>query len=593
MTILDPVRTWRPDPLTAVTLGLVALQLVVRGWVVGGSYYFQDDFVHLDLARRLGLTADFLVRDHGGELEVGKNAVVWLLSHVVGTSFAPAAASILVLQAVASLLLFALLRTLFGPSPAILVPWAVYLFTPLALASSAWWSAALQTLPLQIALVLTVLATTRAHRERSWRWGAVAVVAQVTGLLFWEKAVLVLPTALAVHLLVTTSPAPWRSRVQGLLRIWPVWVAQAVVLAGYVAAYVAVVDEPLPRVGAEAGRVVDQTLFRMFVPGLFGGPWHAEGAGETVYPVTETFAAVVFLALAAAVVALSWAVTGPRALEGWALLVGYVAADLLLLGLGRAEWLEERTRDPRFLTDALPVLVVAVLAAWRGLFDDRAGRPAAAWFRNRLSLAGAMRVVAVLAASCLLTTVQLAPEVQHTYARNFVLGVADQLDASRDRPVVSTGAPVEVAAGADLADLMSAVGRDDVFDRPATQMYVFDGLAALRPMDLFPGAEVRQGPEPGCGWRVAGEETVLVPVRAGDPDGSRVVRLGYLAGDPADLRVTVAGRPQTLRVPAGVGRAFFVVGAGAGELSVQVEGVGTATTVCITDAAVGLAWVAG
>jgi hypothetical protein len=132
-----------------------------------------------------------------------------------------------------------------------------------------------------------------------------------------------------------------------------------------------------------------------------------------------------------------------------------------------------------------------------------------------------------------------------------------------------------------------------VFDRPAIQLYVFDGLAALRPMDLFPGAEVRQGPEPGCGWPVGAEGTVLGPVAAADAAGSRVVRLGYLAGDPADLRVTVAGRPQTLRVPAGAGRAFFVVGGGAGELSVQVEGVGTATTVCITDAAVGLAWVAG
>jgi hypothetical protein len=112
-------------------------------------------------------------------------------------------------------------------------------------------------------------------------------------------------------------------------------------------------------------------------------------------------------------------------------------------------------------------------------------------------------------------------------------------------------------------------------------------------MDLFPGAEVRQGPEPGCGWAVGPDGSDLGPVPAADPAGSRVVRLGYLAGSPADLRVTVAGRTQTLRVPAGAGRAFFVVGEGAGDLSVQAEGVGAATTVCITDAAVGLAWVAG
>lgn len=124
----------RIDPLAAVAGALVVLQAVVRGWVVTGSYYFQDDFAHLDLARRLGLTPQYLVRDYGGHMEVGQYAVIWLFSHLVDGSFAPAAFSILAMQAIASVLLFHLLRTLFGRSPLILLPWTVYLFTPLSLA---------------------------------------------------------------------------------------------------------------------------------------------------------------------------------------------------------------------------------------------------------------------------------------------------------------------------------------------------------------------------------------------------------------------------------------------------------------------------
>ena len=582
----------RVDPLTAVAGVLVILQAVVRGWVVTGSYYFQDDFTHLDLARRLGLTPEYLVRDYGGHVEIGQYAVIWLFSHLVDGSFAPAAFSILALQAIASVLLFHLLRTLFGDSPLILLPWTAYLFTPLALAWSTWWAAALQTLPLQIATILVLLSTTQAYRKRSRRWAIASVVAFAGGLLMWEKAGLILPAALAVHLLVVTSPAPWRERLLTLRQTAWMWVAHASLLAAYVVFYLSVVGEGLEAAGDEpvaVGGLLDQALLRMFVPGILGGPWHADGAASTVYPYTDTFPAMVFLLVLLSLVVLSFLTTGIRAYEGWLLLVGYLAVDLTLLGLGRSDWVGLLARDPRYVADALPIVTVAVLAAFRGLLGPSSPeRSVAIWLRPRMTRQVVLRGVALLLVSSLVTTVRLAPVVQHEYAANYALGVARQMAEEPQRSVVNGAPPYEISARADLAAMMNAIGQDVFFDRPALQMYLFDGLAQMRPMDLFPGADVERGPVRDCGWRVGEDPRELGEIEA-DASGTRILRLGYLAREAADLEITLAGRPQSLRTDAGLGRAFFVVGPEGGALTASVTGT---SGICVTDVAVGAAWVA-
>ena len=85
---------------------LIGLQAVVRGWAVAGSDYFQDDFAHLDLARSGGLSSAYLVRDYGGHVEVGQYFLLWLMSHAIDGTFAPAALVIVSMQVTASVLLF-------------------------------------------------------------------------------------------------------------------------------------------------------------------------------------------------------------------------------------------------------------------------------------------------------------------------------------------------------------------------------------------------------------------------------------------------------------------------------------------------------
>lgn len=588
----SPVRQPRTTAwwVALLAYGLIALQLVVRGWVTFPSYFFQDDYAHLEMARRLGLSPEFLVRDYGGHLEMGQYVIVWLVSLVVDVSFWPAALSILLLQLAASLLLYRLLRALVGSDPLLLVGLSVYLFTPLALAWGTWWAAALQTLTLQIAMLATLLLLTRYLRTGERRWATWSVLAHVLGLLCWEKAALILPTALALTvLLLAPAPAGWRDRWQLLRGHWRFWAVHLGVLVAYVGLYVSVVGSPSEESGGfDLGRLLGQTLGRMYVPGIFGGPWHADGVENTLYPYAGTLTTVLTCALLAGLVTASVVLRGRRAWAAWVLLAGYLAMDLVLLGLGRPDWIGLLARDPRYVADALPITAVALVAA----FHEPPGAPAPTRHyprvRARVTLPVVLNVVAVLVVSCLVTTSKLAPVSRHDYSSNFARGVLREMTAHPERSVVSTAAPFVVSARADVAQMMEAIGAEVEFDRPATQMYVFDGIAVMHPMDLLAGTAVVRGPEEGCGWELGSGWTSVGVMQPGT-DPVRVLRLGYLSAEPADLEMRVGGRTQRLSLPAGLGRAFFVVPAEGGRI--EVRG-GSASGTCISDRADGPPWVA-
>ena len=319
---------------------LVVLQFLVRLALVPQSYWWQDDFLHLETARRLGSTADLLVRDYNDHLELVPNAVYWLLTQVTTDSFAPAAVVLLVLQLVASVLMWLLLRELFGETPALLVPFAAYLFTPILLVPLSWLAAGLEAWPLQIALLGTALGMVRVGSGggRGWLWFATA--AHVFGLLSWEKSLLVLPAVLGIQVLVVDMGRPWRERVGHLTAHRAAWLWQAGLAAAYLVLYLSVVDgsERAPS-QAEYGRAVGDVVFRVLLPGLFGGPWRVTGALNTLFPDPGQTLAVGFALLAAAIVALTFRRNGTQALGPWLLVVLYVGADIALLLAGRTSFL--------------------------------------------------------------------------------------------------------------------------------------------------------------------------------------------------------------------------------------------------------------
>jgi hypothetical protein len=582
----------RPDSVLLAGAALILLQTLVRARIVLPSYFWADDYLHVGLAREVGLTRDFLIRDHNGHLEIGANFVYWLIGRDAGLSFLPAALSLLLLQLIASCLLLAVLRQLFGRSPWILVPFAGYLFTPLALTAATWWAAGLEALPLQIAMFMTLLGALRWVRERSWRSGAVALVGLALGLVFWEKAVLILPTVVGVLLLVEWVGRPIPARLRLLVGCWRLLVPMALLTGAYVALYLSVVDSSKGlSADAEADlTAVGDTIFRLLLPGVFGGPWSDAGAENTIFPyvgnVLATVCAVLFLGLVAASI---W-LRGRRAVEAWLLVVGYLAVDLALVQLGRAELLGLISRDPRYVTDALAVMAIGLCAAFSGpVVERRTPR----WFATLLpraatSTSSAMSAASFLVASCLVTSFLLADNLQHEYSRNYVQGVVRVMAENPGVSVLSTPTPMNVALTADLDYVLRAVGEEQPLDQPGTDVRMFDGLANLRKITAVDPVLEATGPVEGCGWQVGGAWQSLGRITAPSP-GPQILRLGVMTGQPATLHVAVGGQKQALTLEPGLAHATFVITGQEGQVQVRVGDVADGG-LCVIDAVAGTPW---
>ncbi|WP_409333158.1 hypothetical protein [Trujillonella humicola] len=595
MAIDRGVSARRTDAVLLAGLLLVVAQTVVRAVVVVPSYYSQDDFHHRYLARELGLSAEYLVRDHNGHLEIGLNLVVWLIGRDAGLSFLPAALSLLILQLVASLLLLAVLRQVAGPSPWLLVPFAGYLFTPLALPVATWWAAGLEALPLQIALLAAVQGLLRALRGGSRWWTVAAVAGHALGLLFYEKALLVLPTLVAVLLLVEWADEPLGRRLRLLVRSRPL-LPHLLLTAAYVPLYLSVVDSTAS-LDVDPGRALSaagETVSRLLLPGVLGGPWTG-GAENTVFPDVGPVRALLAGLVVLAVVGVSVRLRGARAVQAWVLVCGYVAVDLALVQLGRADFLDLVVRDPRYLTDALPVIAIGTCAAFARPPAERRTTPDASAPRAPVgsaarSAAGPLAAVAALVASSLFSTALLAEDVQHRDSRAYVEAVLAGIDGDPAVSVLNTELPFGInlfAEPADVRGLLRTLGEEREFDRPGTELRMFDGEGRLWPVLLLAPRLQVSGPVPGCGWPMDEGWQPLGDLPAG-PELA-VLQVDYRSGEEGTLHVSVGGDRQQLELPPGSRRASFVVTGREGPVQARVTGAAPGA-VCVEGATVGAPW---
>lgn len=576
------------DPVSLTAYALISVQMVFRLVTVGRSYYWQDDFAHLVLMHDEGLKWSTVVRDYNDHLEILNNLVYWLLSRSPTTHFWPAAVVILVLQIAASFLMWQLLRHLLGSRPSLLIVFSVYLFSPLMLVGALWLAAAVQILWLQIAMLgaLWCLFRWSATRERGWLLGTYAF--HVLGLLAWEKALVVLPVMLAAHVLLAQRGSPLGARARTIARDWRFWGAHLFLWLGYLVLYLSVTDgseKGLGTPGVNPVTAAMRTLFGMMVPGMFGAPWSATGAENTQYPTVSILVQVLCALAVLVLVGLSVFVAGRRALEPWLLLVLYVAGDLALLLWGRAGFLDLVARDPRYIADAIPVACVCVAVAFQRTRDDpcadEASRPIVITQPVSASLA------VVLTASCLLTGIQLAPVVERTYSRDYVRTLVEEYDRYPNRAVVDTVTTTQIGY-VTQSQLLRAVGEDAPFNKPARRMYMFDSLAAMRVIDLRELVISHSGPQKDCGYPVSSTPVDLGTLPPDDRRRDMVVRLGYVTGVVARIRLRVGRNPwQALQVRPGVGYAWFVVPNQSGRVQVQALGL---VGVCISDIDAGQPW---
>ena len=378
------VAAWaRGRGVVLAGLVLIVAQLIWKSFFLGHFYFWQDDFHLTELALSHSFSWGYLTTVVAGHLLPGVNGLVWVVARLSPYDWALASAVTVVLLAGAGLAALRLLRTLFGNRPAILVPLIVYLLCPLTMPDIRWWSAAIESLPLQIAIFMALNA--QVHYVRTGRFGhAVAAAAWLLfGLAFFEKALIV-----PLLLLGVTSgflmEGPWlRAIGQCLVRYWQAWLLQVAVLAGYAVVFAtslhtSSVQPETPGTASGAFTFMSKIVKNTFVPGTIGGPWQWLATSNAGYAYSAPPPALTWLALivaAAVIVASIW--SRRHAWRAWAILAGWLAAaDVAPILLGRALELGPGVLglETRYVADAVPVLAICLgLAFW-----PVAGKPDAA-----------------------------------------------------------------------------------------------------------------------------------------------------------------------------------------------------------------------
>ena len=367
---------------------LVAAQLVWKSFFLSRFYFWQDDFTFLEQAREHSFTWSYLTYVGAGHLTPGDYVIFWLVDRISPYNWGFAAGITVVMLAVAGVAALRLLRTLFGDRPAILVPLAIYLLTPMTMPDIRWWSSGMESLPLQIATLMALNAQVHYVRTRRF-WHAVSATAWLAfGLVFFEKSM-----ALPLLLLGVTSAflmdGPWLQTIwRSVVTFWREWVMQLAVVAAYLVLLILSLRTSASQPGTPgaAGGVVTfivELVKDTFVPGAFGGPWQWLPSGDAEYAYSAPPAVLMWLSLIVAALVIAASIWFRRyAWRAWALLAGWLAAaDVMPVLIGRIGALGPSVLglETRYVADAAPVLAICVgLAFWPVTGQpDRARRRAA------------------------------------------------------------------------------------------------------------------------------------------------------------------------------------------------------------------------
>lgn len=367
-TLASPLAGWAKRhwvPLAG--LAMVAADVIWRVQFLSHFYFRQDDFENLDFAARSTLSWHYLSFTGWSHFSIGARLLAWLLTREQLYDWPLARAVSLIFLACAGLAALRVLHMLFGKRPAILIPLAVYLLCPLTLPSLAWWTGAIESLPLQLAIFMALDAHVRYVRAGRVRQLAAAAGWVAFGLLFSEKA-MVLPLLLfavtAAFMFGRTSLLAGAG--QALRTYWRAWAVYVGLLAIYAIALAQSLQTSAtqPQAPVSVGAVVTfswNLVKDTLLPGAIGGPWQWYPVG--VVSLAAAPAALTWLAMIVAAVVVGASIVRRRsAWRAWAILAGWVAiADMLPVIIAPLSWYPIlRALDAHYVSDAVPVLALAV-----------------------------------------------------------------------------------------------------------------------------------------------------------------------------------------------------------------------------------------
>ncbi|MGW4497106.1 hypothetical protein ACWENR_00580 [Micromonospora sp. NPDC004336] len=602
----------RADPVRAIGIAMIVFSLAWRAQVASRGHLAVDDWVLISRAAEADLTPGFLLTLYNNHFMPAALLITWLVTRVVGLAYWPYVLLMTAGQAVLAVAFFRLLRTLVRPGLALLVPLAVFLFSPLTLEAGTWWAVGVNMVPMQLAMVLAVGAQLRYARTGRRRHLVSLALAVVLGLLFFEKALLVVPLVflLTACLLVGGPPVPavWET----VRRYWPSWAVLTGVSLAFAGLYLTRSESSLRRPDS-LGEVLSflwQLLSSTVVPGLLGGPWGWMAAGDGA-PVTAPPELARWLSWAV-FVALVVVTVRMRRVAGraWVLLGAYLALVATLLGATRlgSVYSDVAGSVPRYVSDVVVVAALCIGVALLGLAapaagsavdggprpgDPDAGDPPPPAFLTRYRETVSTVLVVVLIAGGLgaaWSTARYGDEWAVKRGHAFLETARSELAAAPPGTVfLDLPLPGDVVPGLSApynrqSKFFQALADGPVFVTGAEEPSVFDDRGRIAPVRVD-GPAVRPGPVEGCGYQLVGGRTVRMPLTAPRDDWFWVVRIGYLSSADTTVTFRLGDSVREIPVRQGLHQYFFEFTGGGDtvELTVPERGV----TICTDEVVVG------
>jgi hypothetical protein len=608
-------RWARRDPVRAVATVLIVASLIWRADIASRGFLTVDDFMLSSRAAMSGLTAAYLQQDFADHLMPGGLLIFWFVVRGVGLQYWPYLLILVAIQGLIAITFFRLLRRLLPSGWGVLVPLSVLLFTPLTLDSTSFFTTGILLLPMQLAMILALGAQVKYVRTRRIRHLVTLGLALVLGLVFIEKALLIVPLVFLFTACLLVTGGPLQSAYRALVRYWPAWLVLGTIGGAYLVPYFGRPGSTYVHAPGSVGEVI--TFVRLIVgeslvPGLVGGPWHWTDSNDDFAPLVAPDALRVWLAwIVFGVLIVATIRLRPVAKRAWILLGLYVALNCAALGSARLGTMltELLGLSPRYVSDSVVVAALCIGVACFGLQDptglkDPAGEPRSTEDTAAVHLPAPLRQPAPLAIGLLIAvavvlavgvgTAQSADGFTRAWSvkhgRDYVATVQAELAAAPPGTVfLDRLVPGNVLGPLSWPDnlqshFFSAARPRPVFVTGAENPSIIDDAGHIRAVTVE-GNRTPPGPAPGCGYRIDSGFTYTVLL-----DGSRfewewAVRIAYLS--PRDVTMTFGYGDATHEVPVRRGLhqyIFQIVGEGnAVRLRIEDPNV----TVCVDQITVG------
>lgn len=561
-------RLSRAERLILIGLAMIVAQTAFRIWSVSGSWFFADDFLFIGVEQAGQADASWIFGAHN--VHVMPLGYLLVKPVVAAGAYAwwAAAVQIVVLQVLASLACWWMLRTLFGDRPGTVVALGFYLFSPLVVPGTLWWAAAINMLPHHIALFALIAAHTRYLQTRQTRWLGWAAFFLILGFASYAKMILA-PLVLALLTLLYFAHGGLMQRLRrAVLDYAAAWRVYAMLTLAYLVYYFAVTESTPRPAWADIGRTVELTVLQSFGPALLGGPWRwtfdpAELFDDARQFADPSLAMIVASWIVLAVLGLWHHGRVRRGLWPLWILAPYVLLSAVINALGRS-WAfgaAYSSMEVRYLADVagiaalclglaiMPVRGAQTCIVARGVPTQRRRR------ERRLATTG---LTLLVGSASLSSTLYVLPwhEDETMTQRVYVERVRTALHAL-DGPVEILDVGVPGAVWWDFEGDSHRVSRifaaEAEFFAPVlegTNVHLIDRAGRLRRAAPLQPARTAPGPAPECGYRIADARTE-VPVDP-LPDYAAWVFVHYYAGDFGRMRVQAGSRSSTTPVYPGL-----------------------------------------